>query len=244
MASYGIGPARLVAAAVEQFADEHGISWPRALAPFAVHLVSLGAAARPSARPADRVYETLREGGVEVLYDDRDARSRGEVRRRGAARLPAAADRRAPLAGVRRDRGPGPPRPRGAPAAAARRGARPSSCGRWTSCGGAPPRGAPPAASAPATAPGRPRRSGPHRSPAAARCGPWTIPNAVGFVRLGLIPVFLVVALSSSDGTSARAAVLFAVIAGGDYARRDPGPRHRPVQPPGDAAGPDHRPRC
>ena len=44
MASYGIGPARLVAAAVEQYADEHGISWPRALAPFAVHLVSLGAA--------------------------------------------------------------------------------------------------------------------------------------------------------------------------------------------------------
>lgn len=45
----------------------------------------------------------------------------------------------------------------------------------------------------------------------------WTIPNAVGFVRLGLVPVFLVVALSSSDGTSAGAAVLFAVIAGGDY---------------------------
>jgi len=45
----------------------------------------------------------------------------------------------------------------------------------------------------------------------------WTIPNAVGFIRLGLIPVFLVVALSSSDGTSATAAVLFAVIAGGDY---------------------------
>ncbi len=45
----------------------------------------------------------------------------------------------------------------------------------------------------------------------------WTIPNAVGFIRLGLVPVFLVVALSSSDGTSAGAAVLFAVIAGGDY---------------------------
>ncbi|MFZ2112164.1 MAG: aminoacyl--tRNA ligase-related protein, partial [Solirubrobacteraceae bacterium] len=37
MGSYGIGPARIVAAAVEQFADEHGISWPKALAPFAVH---------------------------------------------------------------------------------------------------------------------------------------------------------------------------------------------------------------
>jgi prolyl-tRNA synthetase len=73
MASYGIGPARLVAAAVEQFADEHGISWPRALAPFAVHLVSLGAAGTPEREACDRVYETLLEGGVEVLYDDRDA---------------------------------------------------------------------------------------------------------------------------------------------------------------------------
>ncbi len=47
---------------------------------------------------------------------------------------------------------------------------------------------------------------------------PWTIPNAIGFARLALIPVFLVVALSSSDGTSAAAAVLFAVIGWGDYA--------------------------
>jgi len=73
MASYGIGPARLVAAAVEQYADEHGISWPRALAPFAVHLVSLGAAGTPEREACDRVYETLTGGGLEVLYDDRDA---------------------------------------------------------------------------------------------------------------------------------------------------------------------------
>jgi CDP-diacylglycerol--glycerol-3-phosphate 3-phosphatidyltransferase len=45
----------------------------------------------------------------------------------------------------------------------------------------------------------------------------WTLPNAIGFVRLALIPVFLVVALSSSDGTSALAATLFAVIGFGDY---------------------------
>ncbi len=51
MGSYGIGPARIVAAAVEQFADEHGISWPRALAPFAVYLVGLGKPARPSTTP-------------------------------------------------------------------------------------------------------------------------------------------------------------------------------------------------
>ena len=72
MGSYGIGPARIVAAAVEQFADEHGISWPRALAPFAVHLVGLGKPGTPEQEAAERLYATLVEGGVEVLYDDRD----------------------------------------------------------------------------------------------------------------------------------------------------------------------------
>ena len=72
MACYGIGPARIVAAAVEQFADEHGISWPRALAPFAVHLVALGKPGTPEREAADELYATLRDGGVEVLYDDRD----------------------------------------------------------------------------------------------------------------------------------------------------------------------------
>jgi cardiolipin synthase len=47
---------------------------------------------------------------------------------------------------------------------------------------------------------------------------PWTIPNAIGFTRLALIPVFLVVALSSEDGVDALAATLFAVIGWGDYA--------------------------
>ncbi len=72
MASYGIGPARIVAAAVEQFADEHGISWPRALAPFAVHLVAVGKPGTPEREAADELYATLLAGGVEVLYDDRD----------------------------------------------------------------------------------------------------------------------------------------------------------------------------
>jgi prolyl-tRNA synthetase len=72
MASYGIGPARIVAAAVEQFADEHGISWPRTLAPFAVHLVALGKLGTDERAAADKLYETLRDGGVEVLYDDRE----------------------------------------------------------------------------------------------------------------------------------------------------------------------------
>ena len=63
-------------------------------------------------------------------------------------------------------------------------------------------------------------RSGP--PPAATLAGaplnPWTIPNAIGFARLLLIPVFLVVALSSDDGVGAPQAILFAVIGWGDYA--------------------------
>ena len=73
MASYGIGPARIVAAAVEQYADEHGISWPRALAPFDVHLVALGKPGTPEREAADGVYAALRADGVEVIYDERDA---------------------------------------------------------------------------------------------------------------------------------------------------------------------------
>jgi prolyl-tRNA synthetase len=73
MGSYGIGPARIAAAAVEQYADDHGISWPRALAPFAVHLVGIGKADTPERAAAEELYENLLAGGIEVLYDDRDA---------------------------------------------------------------------------------------------------------------------------------------------------------------------------
>lgn len=63
-------------------------------------------------------------------------------------------------------------------------------------------------------------RSGP--APIATLAGaplnPWTIPNAIGFARLALIPVFLVVAFASGDGVGAAPAILFAVIGWGDYA--------------------------
>jgi prolyl-tRNA synthetase len=72
MGSYGIGPARIAAAAVEQFADEHGISWPRSLAPFAVHLVAIGNAESAERAAAEELYATLSEGRIEVLFDDRD----------------------------------------------------------------------------------------------------------------------------------------------------------------------------
>ena len=73
MGSYGIGPARIAAAAVEQYADEQGISWPRAIAPWQVHLVGLGRAGTPEREAAERLYEELRAAGLDVLYDDRDA---------------------------------------------------------------------------------------------------------------------------------------------------------------------------
>jgi phosphatidylglycerophosphate synthase len=63
-------------------------------------------------------------------------------------------------------------------------------------------------------------RSGPPPATtlAGAPLNPWTLPNAIGFARLALIPVFLVVALSSGDGVGPGPAVLFAVIGWGDYA--------------------------
>ena len=73
MGSYGIGPARIVAAAIEQRADERGIVWPRAIAPWDVHLVSLAKPGEPEREAADRLYEELRATGAEVLYDEREA---------------------------------------------------------------------------------------------------------------------------------------------------------------------------
>jgi len=77
MGSYGIGPARIVAAAIEQFHDEQGIAWPRSVAPFDVELVTLGREGEEARRVADALYDDLREEGLDVLYDDREA-SAGE----------------------------------------------------------------------------------------------------------------------------------------------------------------------
>jgi prolyl-tRNA synthetase len=73
MGSYGIGPARIVAAAIEQGADERGIVWPRSLAPWQIQLVSLAKVGEAEREAADDLYEELRQAGAEVLYDDRDA---------------------------------------------------------------------------------------------------------------------------------------------------------------------------
>ena len=73
MGSYGIGPARIVAGAIEQRADEKGIVWPRPLAPWPIHVVSLAKAGEDERAVADRIHTELRERGVDPIYDDRDA---------------------------------------------------------------------------------------------------------------------------------------------------------------------------
>jgi prolyl-tRNA synthetase len=73
MGSYGIGPARIAAAAIEQGADERGIVWPSAIAPWAVHVVGLGKPGDETMAAAERLYDELRDGGLEALLDDREA---------------------------------------------------------------------------------------------------------------------------------------------------------------------------
>jgi prolyl-tRNA synthetase len=73
MGSYGIGPARIAAAAVEQYADEKGISWPRAIAPFDIELVTLGKSGSEERTYSDGLYAELQKTGLTILYDERDA---------------------------------------------------------------------------------------------------------------------------------------------------------------------------
>ena len=233
MGSYGIGPARIVAAAVEQFADEHGISWPRALAPFAVHLVALGKPGTPERDAAERLYATLAEGGVEVLYDDRDlgpGEKFADAELLGCP-LRLTVGRRSLESGevevqVRRGREQAPGLPlEGEPERAAAGGGRAVARRSLRRLLGLDRSGPPP----PQTRAGQPLR-------------PWTIPNAIGFARLALIPVFLLVALSSSDGVGALAGDPVRGDRLGRLRGRHRRARHRPVQPPRRADGPRHRP--
>jgi len=72
---YGFGTSRLVGTIVETFADDRGMVWPESVAPFAVHLVSLGKPGDDVSKAADELYNRLTGAGVEVLYDDRDLRA-------------------------------------------------------------------------------------------------------------------------------------------------------------------------
>jgi prolyl-tRNA synthetase len=72
MGSYGIGPARVMGVIVETLSDEKGMVWPHEVAPFALHLVSLGKEGSEAQKKADELYEELRKHKVDVLFDDRE----------------------------------------------------------------------------------------------------------------------------------------------------------------------------
>ncbi len=74
MGSYGIGPARTMAAIVEQHSDENGILWPKEVAPYDVHVLSLDAGSEEILGCAEEVANVLVEAGLDVLLDDRDER--------------------------------------------------------------------------------------------------------------------------------------------------------------------------
>jgi prolyl-tRNA synthetase len=74
MGSYGIGPSRLMGVVTEKLADEKGLVWPTAIAPFSLHLLVLSKEKDSDAHTlAESIYKTLTSRGVEVLFDDREA---------------------------------------------------------------------------------------------------------------------------------------------------------------------------
>lgn len=75
MGSYGIGPARAMGTVVELLSDEKGIVWPESITPFKVHLIGLNLDDEEINDFAHGIYLSLKERGVEVLYDDRDVRA-------------------------------------------------------------------------------------------------------------------------------------------------------------------------
>lgn len=77
MGCYGIGPSRVLGSIVEVHHDDKGMIWPKSIAPFAIHLVSLCREDR-DVKKADELYNTLTENGIEVLYDDRVETRAGE----------------------------------------------------------------------------------------------------------------------------------------------------------------------
>ena len=232
MGSYGIGPARIMAAAVEQYADEQGISWPRSLAPVRRRAGDARASrarrrarspsgsTRSCARPASTCSTTTATASPGEKFADAELLGcplRLTVGKQGVEA--------------------------GEVEAQVRRGQEKRSLPLEGAADGG--RGA--VARAPLT---RRRllgldRSGPPPPETLRRqpLNPWTIPNAIGFVRLALIPVFLVLALSAPATAATRAASsLYAVIALDRLPRRDGRAHHRPVQPPRRAARPAHRP--
>jgi prolyl-tRNA synthetase len=75
MGCYGIGISRIISAVIEQLFDSRGIIWPLSLAPFLVNLVAINIEDENIRFAADQVYETIKDKGIEVIYDDRNVRA-------------------------------------------------------------------------------------------------------------------------------------------------------------------------
>lgn len=75
MGSYGIGPGRLMGTIAEVLSDDKGLVWPKGIAPFDIHLISIEDKEGKVKKEADKLYERLTKEGKEVLYDDRDMRA-------------------------------------------------------------------------------------------------------------------------------------------------------------------------
>ena len=216
MGSYGIGPARTVAAAIEQGADERGIVWPRSIAPWDVHLVGLGKGGDEVSEAAERLHEELRGRGHRGRLRRPRRRAGGEAHGRGAARVPAADHRRSqgrsPRERSRRRRVAAVPRSACRSPEAAAACARAARWPRLSDRAGA-------------GGDGTRRLFGLDRSgpkPRETRRGqplrPLTIPNLVGYVRLGGDPRLpLPGASAPTMGERAAASILFLAISAADY---------------------------
>ncbi|MCX6717449.1 MAG: His/Gly/Thr/Pro-type tRNA ligase C-terminal domain-containing protein [Candidatus Taylorbacteria bacterium] len=75
MGSYGIGLGRLMGTVVEILSDDKGLVWPASIAPFSIHLIEISSENDKVKKTAESLYGKLAENGIEVLYDDRDARA-------------------------------------------------------------------------------------------------------------------------------------------------------------------------
>ena len=191
-----------------------GISWPRSIAPFDIELVTLGKEGSEERVFADGLYGELQELGLEVLYDDRDAGPGEKFTDAELVGCPSASPSGAGRSARARSRSSSAGAGRARACCSTTRRRRSPRCGADCPdvCGAMSPNIS------------KRRLSGFDRSgpaPEATTSGhalnPWTIPNAVDYCRLLAIPVFLIVALSSTDGHDALAVVLFGVIGWSDY---------------------------
>ena len=75
MGSYGIGPGRLMGTIAEVLSDDKGMVWPKDVSPYQVHIVAISGGNSDVSAEADRLYDILKENGIDALYDDRDVRA-------------------------------------------------------------------------------------------------------------------------------------------------------------------------